>query len=34
MNEENKAEDAGFNQVEQKQNAQPEQQKNKDKEQA
>ncbi|WP_109428435.1 Sec-independent protein translocase subunit TatA [Aggregatibacter kilianii] len=34
MNEENKAEDAGFNQVEQKQKAQPEQQKNKDKEQA
>lgn len=34
MNEENKVEDAGFNQVEQKQNAQPEQQKNKDKEQA
>lgn len=34
MNEENKAEDAGFNQVEQKQNTQPEQQKNKDKEQA
>ena len=34
MNEENKEEDAGFNQVEQKQNAQPEQQKNKDKEQA
>ncbi|MBN6066273.1 Sec-independent protein translocase subunit TatA [Aggregatibacter actinomycetemcomitans] len=34
INEESKPEDATFNKVEQKQNAQPEQEKNKEKEQA